>query len=117
MGTPALVPEAVGGHDIIGRLSVRRQERRDRRLCPTNLTWPYSPNSVPSVSCGHRRCAVTERLLLWDIGIHGLVALLVTVSACVVAAWGSVRLALAAVLRRVGTPVYRWLTRGGRDDR
>jgi hypothetical protein len=55
---------------------------------------------------------VAERLLLWDIGIHGLIALLVTVVVCVVAVRGSVRLALAAVLRKVGAPVYRWLTQG-----
>ena len=59
---------------------------------------------------------------LWSIGIIGCVALVVIVGVVWSVQYGSIRVRLATILRKVGQPALPWLdpayspARGGDDD-
>jgi hypothetical protein len=56
-------------------------------------------------------------LALSTVGIVGGVAVVFILGLLWSVRYGSVRVGLAAIMRKVGRPVLRWLDRGCRDDR
>lgn len=87
-----------------------KPQRRCYRNAPTNAT------GSTGLTCVRPELAVVERIALCVSGFYGSAAVLVIVGLVALTRCGGVRLACAAVLRRWGLPLYRWLAKG-RDHR